>query len=137
MPLTPKVMRIMSLIEQQPRYGKELLDIDPECFATPAFPEPALPRVYQALRSMERRGLIERVHNYKPPKSRPSEHHQTRALAVWYRLTAYGKSELALARALLAPHMKQPPATPAINHDEEPPPPARRRGGNRRRNHAQ
>lgn len=99
--LTPKVIRILSLLEREPLYGKLIADTHPECFITPKHQEPGPAAVYRMMFSLEKRGLIERIHNYIPPRRRRRTHHQTISRAVWYRLTEKGQKDLDEARSIL------------------------------------
>lgn len=101
--LSAKIIRILSLIEEQPRSGVELGRIAPECFTLKqdeaGLYVPSAPDIYMLLGRIRRRGLIRQDLNHT---DKYAETWQARKCSKYYRLTAQGIESLNESRKVLA-----------------------------------
>ena len=111
--LSAKIIRLLTLIDEEPRSGAELARIAPECFTLKQDDAgqyiPHASEVYAIMGRIKRRGLIRLDLTHK---NHHAETWQARKCSKYYQLTHDGKLALDDARRVLAdtsfkPHKKR------------------------------
>lgn len=102
-------LQILAVLDKGPNFAAQILAEHPELVS----PKPKEAKdgttvtivdsgaIYTKLKRLEKRELIERVKNYKPPNAKEMSR-LTRTRAVWYRLTTMGREVLDAHRRSIA-----------------------------------
>ena len=108
-PLLPRVIKILALLEEGPRYAALLAQEAPACFRTAKEQAANMPpnnaMVYQMMHRLRKRKLVRVRRNYQP---RGDLAERTSAVAVWYELTDLGRDSLRDARNFIGPEYIRP-----------------------------
>lgn len=106
MRINSKIIKILALLEQGPKYGRQIVEMAPELFydtskISVVNGKPAtavvLSNVYSLLNRMEKGGVIKHMAGFHPEVD---THGQVKT-RKWYSITSTGRKELADARSAL------------------------------------
>jgi hypothetical protein len=109
--MSPKIMRLLALLEKGPKYGRQFAMIAPDLFfcndeinrdGTPNRRQSSVASIYSILKRAEQGGLIEEMKEFKPP-SLVIEDDPVGARRKYYCITIRGKEMLNKTRELLNP----------------------------------